>query len=227
MTTRPPHTAQTSTLYALLAALILLAGFALRMLDLGDDSLWSDEAFTVFFAQAPAREFFDLLLADGVHVPAYFALMRILPLGNDFLLRMPSVLMGTGGIALFMWVTRRLYGSPRLALWAGALLAFNPYHIWFSRMARPYALFFLVALLTSYVFLILLRGERSTGRWIAFGALTATAYMTHFFAAALPLAQYAVFAFALRGNRGMLRRWLLVQLVAFMPLAWWIYRLGT
>lgn len=227
MTAHPPYTSQSSAAYPLIAALILLAGFALRVLDMGDDSLWSDEAFTVFFAQAPASEFFDLLLADGVHVPAYFALMRLLPLDNDFLLRMPSVLIGVAGIALFMWVVRRLYGSPRLTLWAGALLALNPYHIWFSRMARPYALFFLVALLTSYVFLVLLRGDRSTGRWIAFGALTAIAYMTHFFAAALPLAQYAVFAFALRGNRGLLRRWLLVQIVAFVPLAWWIYRLGT
>lgn len=215
------------TAYPLLAALILLAGFALRVIDIRDDSLWSDETFTVFFAQAPAGDFLDLLLADGVHVPLYFTLMRAMPLDNDLLLRVPSMLLGVGGIALLMWVARRLYDDPRLALWAGALLAFNPYHIWFSRMARPYTLFFVVALLASYYFLALLRGERSTANWLAFAGLTAAAYMTHFFAAALPLAQYAVFAFALRGNRGMLRRWLLVQIVAFIPLAWWIYRLGT
>jgi len=222
-----PRSRHLSPTCPLLAALILLAGFALRVLDLGDDSLWSDEAFTVFFASAPAGEFVELLLADGVHVPLYFALMRALPLHNDFLLRMPSVLVGVGGIAALMWVTRRLYRDPRLALWAGVLLAFNPFHVWFSRMARPYALFFMLALLVSGYFVLLLRGERSSVNWLVFSALTTAAYMTHFFAVALPLAQYAVFAFVLRGNQKMLRRWLLVQVIAFLPLAWWIYRLGT
>ncbi len=208
-------------------AAILLIGFALRVISLGDDSLWSDEAFTAFFASAPADDFVSLLLTDGVHVPLYFLLMRALPTENDFMLRWPSVLLGVGGIALLIRVTLRLYGGRPLALWAGLLLACNPYHIWLSRMARPYALFFVTALLASYYFLVLLRGERSATHWAGLGLSSAASYMTHFFAAALPLAQYAVLGFALQGKRRMLRQWLLVQIVALAPLAWWIYRLVT
>lgn len=215
------------TRFLVLVTLILLLGFALRVISLGDDSLWSDEAFTAFFAGAPAAEFVSLLLTDGVHVPLYFSLMRALPTDNDLLLRWPSVLLGVGGIALLIRVTLRLYGARPLALWAGLLLACNPYHIWLSRMARPYALFFVTALLASYYFLILLRGERSAAHWVGFGLSSAASYMTHFFAAALPLAQYAVLGFALQGNRRMLRQWLLVQIVALAPLIWWIYRLVT
>ncbi|MCZ7538410.1 MAG: glycosyltransferase family 39 protein [Anaerolineae bacterium] len=210
-----------------LSTAILLIAFALRMISLGDDSLWSDEAFTVFFADAPAGEFVPLLLTDGVHVPLYFALMRALSTGSDLMLRWPSVLLGVGGIALMIRVTLRLYSNRSLALWAGLLLACNPYHVWFSRQARPYALFFVVALLASYYFLTLLSGKRSTARWVGFGLSSAAAYLTHFFAAALPMAQYAVLGFALQGNRRMFRQWLLVQLVALAPLAWWIYRLVT
>ncbi|MBN1200455.1 MAG: glycosyltransferase family 39 protein [Anaerolineae bacterium] len=212
-------------MYPLIAALIVLTGFALRVISLGDDSLWSDETFTVFFAEAPAGDFVDLLLTDGVHVPLYFSLMRGWPSDNDFMLRMPSVWIGVISIALLITVTRRLYDDHRLALWAGALLAANPFHIWYSRMARPYALFFLAALLTSYFFLMLLRGSRTTANWIGFGVSSTAAYMTHYFAAALPLAQYAVFAFALGSHHRLLRRWLLVQVIALLPLAWWVYRL--
>ncbi|MEB2287837.1 MAG: glycosyltransferase family 39 protein [Anaerolineae bacterium] len=263
------------TRFLVQVTLLLLLGFALRVISLGDDSLWSDEAFTVFFADAPAAEFVPLLLTDGVHVPLYFLLMRALPTGNDFMLRWPSVLLGVSGITLLIWVTLRLYGSRPLALWAGLLLACNPYHIWLSRVARPYALFFITALLASYYFLVLLRGERSAAHWAGLGLSSAACYMTHFFAAALPLAQYIVLGFTLQrpfeklfpptpnpsptrreglsgraflpsplvgegpgmggkgwrttsqGNRRLLRQWLLVQVVALAPLAWWVYRLVT
>lgn len=212
---------------ALVAALIVLAGAAARILSLHDDSLWSDEAFTVFFVDAPAGDFVDRLLVDGVHVPLYFALMRLLPTGSDFLLRLPCVLLGVGGIALLIGITLRLYRDCRLALWAGALLAFNPYHVWFSRMARPYALLFAVAVINSYFFLALLRGQRSRTNWLGFWLSMTAAYLTHFFAAALGLAQFVTLAFTLRDSPATLRRWLALQVLAFVPLAWWVFRLGT
>jgi mannosyltransferase len=46
--------------------------------------------------------------------------------------------------------------------------------------------------------------------------------MTHYFAAALPLAQYVVFAFFLRRRRRVFRLWLISQAIATIPLLIWI-----
>jgi mannosyltransferase len=207
------------------AALILLAGLGLRVWQLGKASLWYDEVLTETRAQASAGQFFTRVLESGNQTPLYFATLHLFPTGREFLLRLPSALAGAAGIALLMFVALRVYGNATLALVAGALLAFNPYHIWLSRTARPYALLFVFSLLASYFFLALLRGERSRANWTGFTLSSMAAYTTHYFAAALPLAQYILFAFILRGNRGFFRRWLRAQIVAGIPLAIWIVAL--
>jgi uncharacterized membrane protein len=182
------------------AALIVLAGLGLRVWQLGEASLWYDEAETQTWEQAAWDKFFSLVLESGNQTPLYFASLHLLPTETEFWLRLPSAVAGVAGIILLMFVTSKLYGDDHLALIMGALLAFNPYHIWFSRNTRPYALLLVVTLLASYFFLLLLRGERSRANWFAFTACSMAAYMTHYFAAALPLAQYILFAFILRGN---------------------------
>ncbi len=211
-----------SSRYYLYMALVLLGGAFLRLWHLGSASLWTDENFTVFFAHAPADNFFDFLLIDGVHVPFYFMVMRLFPAESDLLLRLPSAFFGILSIAVMMGAVERLYGSTRLALWAGALLAFNPYHIWYSRSARPYALFFLVALASSYYFLSLLHGRRSLTLWVMFTLTSMAGYMTHYFAIALPLAQYITLPFVLRGQADFFRKWFISNLIAGVPLLIWI-----
>lgn len=208
-----------------LALLILLAGFGLRVWQVGEASLWYDEILTEARAQARLDRCLTMVLESGNQTPLYFVSLHLFPTGNELLLRFPSVLAGVTGIALMMHVTRRLYGRHDLALIAGALLAFNPYHIWLSRTARPYALLFVLALLASYAFLLLLRGQRSRTVWTVFTLGSMAAYMTHYFAAGLPLAQYALFAFILRGNRGFFRRWMRAQVIAGVPLLIWVYAL--
>lgn len=208
--------------FYLYAILILFGGALLRLWQLGHASLWTDENFTSFFAHAPAKDFFDFLLIDGVHVPFYFMVMRLVPAEPDLVLRLPSAFFGILSIAVLMGVVNRLYGSTRLALWAGALLAFNPYHIWYSRSARPYALFFLLALAANYYFLRLLQGRRSWQLWLLFTLTTMGAYMTHYFAIALPLAQYITLAFVLRGQADFFRKWFVCHLIAGVPLLIWI-----
>ncbi len=51
---------------------ILISGFAIRVIDLDDASLWVDEAYTQLWMKAPADRFLPLILEDGVHVPAAF-----------------------------------------------------------------------------------------------------------------------------------------------------------
>ncbi len=207
------------------AALIVLIGAALRLWQLGSASLWYDEVLTEMRAQAPMSRFFTLILDSGNQTPLYFATLHLVPTGSEFWLRLPSAACGVAGIVLLMFVTLRLYGNYQLALLSGALLSCNPYHVWLSRTARPYALLFVLALLASYFFLLLLRGDRSRGNWAGFTLSSMAAYLTHYFAAALPLAQYVLFAFILRGNRGFFRRWLRAQIIAGIPLIVWVFAL--
>ncbi|MBN1201179.1 MAG: phospholipid carrier-dependent glycosyltransferase [Anaerolineae bacterium] len=206
--------------------LILLVGFGLRLWELGTASFWYDEVLTETRAQASLDRMVTLLLEAANQTPLYFASLHLFPTGNELLLRFPSALTGVLGIALLVFAAVRLYGDCDLALLAGTLLACNPYHIWASRAARPYALLFVFALLSSYFFLLLLRGERSRATWIGFVLSSMAAYLTHYYAAGLPLAQYALFAFILRGNRGFFRRWLVAQFVAAIPVMIWVYKLA-
>jgi mannosyltransferase len=205
---------------------ILLTGFAIRVIDLGGASFWADEAYTDLWMNAPIDRFFTLILEDGVHVPLHFMLLRVFPHDGETLLRFPSVLQGLIGIALLIGVVQRLYRNHHLALITGALLAYNPFHIWFSRGARPYALLFVLSLLTSYYFLRLMQGQRSRANWIMFTLSSMAAYMTHYFAAALPLAEYIVFAFFLRRKRRVFRVWMAVQMIAAIPVLIWMVALS-
>jgi uncharacterized membrane protein len=213
--------------YLPVSLLIMLAGFTLRVWSISTTSLWIDEIWTVWYVKAPVGRFFDLLLADGAQVPLYYIIQYLFPSNNDLMLRLPSLLFGLAGIALIIGLVYDLYRDSTLALAAGTLLATNPYHIWFSWMARPYALVFVEALLVSYFFLKLLRGQRTTSIWLGLLLVSMAAYLTHFFALALPLAEYILMGFAPRKDRRFFWRWFLLQIAALLPLFYWMFKRVT
>jgi hypothetical protein len=203
--------------------LIMVVGFVLRVWNLGRASLWTDEAFTAFRADAPFKQSLASLMATGNQTPVYFWVMRLVPHSTDTLLRLPSALLGLVGIGLMMLLVVRLYRDREMALWAGALLAVNPFHVWLSRTARPYSMLFVLALLITYFFLMLLRGNRSRAMWVGFTVSSMIAYTTHFTSVALPAAQYILFAFMLREKHKIFRRWIVAQAVAAGPALFWTY----
>ncbi len=171
--------------------LILLIGLVLRAWNLGGASLWTDEALTALRAQARITQSLDSLFSAGNQAPLYFLSLQFLPSYSEAMLRMPSVLMGLIGIAFIMFVAVRLYGNYDVALWAGALLAVNPYHVLLSRTARPYALMFVLALAASYLFLLLMRQPRSRVLWGSFILTNVIGYLTHYTFLALAAASAA------------------------------------
>ena len=207
------------------AALILLVGLGLRVWKLGSASLWIDEIWTEYWMRASLVKSWKLILEIGNQTPLYFTILHFFPNNTQFLLRLPSAIFGTAGIGLLMVVAVQLYHRYDLALLSGALLAVNPFHVWLSRMARPYPLVFLLALLASFYFLVLLSGRRTRAIWAGFVLSSMAAYLTHYYTIGLPLAQYALFAFILKGNRGFFRQWLKAQVVASAPALAWVFLL--
>ncbi|WP_119067474.1 glycosyltransferase family 39 protein [Aggregatilinea lenta] len=204
------------------ALAILLVAFVLRMWNLGGASLWTDEGLSALRAQASLSESFDSILSSGNQTPFYFMLLRLMPNTSEVLLRLPSVLFGLLGVAVLMAVGLRLYKDYHLALWAGALLAVNPYHILLSRTARPYAFIFAMSLLIGTVFLELLRGHRSRGLWITLTVASGVAYLTHYTLLALPAAEFLVMLMLWHGDWAMFKRWVVAQVLACVPVVTWL-----
>ncbi len=211
-----------SRLFWPVVALLVIAGAALRFVDLGGPSLWIDEMFTAMRAQASLQRMFVLVRESGNQTPFYYLALQAYPTGSEWALRSFSALLGLLGIVLLAYTVRQLYGRADVALWAAALLAVNPYHVWLSRNGRFYSLVFVLALLASYSFLWLINHQQSRVHWVLLVLSSAAAYITHYLTVALPVAQYVVLGFVLRRRRRFFRHWLLAQIVAGIPLLLWV-----
>lgn len=203
------------------ASLIMAIGLVLRLWNLGGASLWTDEVLTAIRAQAPFRESFRSIMGAGNQTPIYFLTLRLFPTTTEALLRLPSALLGCLGIFLLMALVLRLYRNAELALWAGVLLAVNPFHVWLSRTARPYSLIFVLSLVIAFTFLQMLNGNRSRWMWGALVGASTISYITHFTTVGLFGAQAMLFFFGWRQHRPWFRSWFAAQAVAAVPMLAW------
>lgn len=124
----------------------ILLAFALRLHRLGAESLWYDEAVSVFLAQQPIPELIAHTARD-IHPPGYYLLLHAwgwlaqpsLTNGLEFLYAWPSLFWGMLLLPLVFALGRRFF-TVRVA-WIGLwLTAVNPYHIWYGQEVRMYTL---------------------------------------------------------------------------------------
>jgi mannosyltransferase len=171
-----------STEVWILLALVALAA-VIRIVTLNNQSLWADEALTSYEAGLP----FGAMLHTVAHVettpPLYFVIVwawtRIFGPGA-VALRSVSALAGIAVVPIAYACSRELV-FRRAGIIAAALVAVNPFMIWYSQEARAYML---LTALTGASFLFFARALRDPSRrnlaWWA--GLSAAAVMTHFFA---------------------------------------------
>jgi mannosyltransferase len=123
--------------------LLLLGGaLALRLVIAPLPSYWVDEAFTIHLLGQDFGGMLDRLAETESTPPLYYALAwlwsQVSGVG-ELGLRSLSALAGTATVGL-AWMLGRWMAGPRTALAAGALVAVNPFLLWFSTEARAYAL---------------------------------------------------------------------------------------
>ncbi len=167
-----------------LVLLITLAGAALRFATLDVQSFDHDEAVTA--GHVLHRSLSETLntVPDSERTPPLYYVVawgwtRIFGIG-EVGLRTLSTLFGTAMIPVAALVARR-FGLGRVAVIAAALVAFNPFLVYYSQEGRAYALLGLLALLSAGAFIRSWREPtpRNLGVW----ALTAIlAISTHYFA---------------------------------------------
>ncbi len=172
-------------LYILLG--ITVAGALIRFLTLDHQSYDHDEAVT-------AGRVLHAGLGDTMHVvargerspPLYYLLAWLWskPFGTGEVgLRSLSALVGTAVIPVAYFAAKR-FSVPRAGLIAAALVAFNPYLIWYSQEARSYELFVLFSAVGLVFFADAVRD--GSGRVLALWAgASALAVCSHYFAAFL------------------------------------------
>jgi 4-amino-4-deoxy-L-arabinose transferase-like glycosyltransferase len=177
----------------MLVLVILLLGFALRLINLHGRPLWYDEAFAVLYASlSPERMVYGTVTpvqgagAADVHPLLYYFLLHgWIGLAGRFPLavRFLSVALGMVTVVLL----GRLAGwcfDRRTGLVVGILAAVNPFHVVYSQEARMYALLGLAAVSATYG---LLRGleegsgirDQGIGNWLLYAVAAAAALYAH------------------------------------------------
>ena len=152
-------------------ALLTLAGVGLRLFRLADQSFWIDEVSAVMTAQGPVKGIYERSALASNSLPTYFLLLKPFVgtsrVNLEFQARLLSAIAGALAVPVFVGVVffwRRQRGN---ALLAGAFLAINPLHLWYSQEVRGYAVMLLFGLLTLLCF-ELARQKRQTIWWILY-----------------------------------------------------------
>lgn len=173
--THGPIDAFTGRQLGVLLLITLVAGF-LRLYDLGSWSLWVDEAHTYRDATLPLRGENGFFSQYRSWYPSSFLMLRAL-LDSGLLagisegwLRLPFAFCGIVTVPALALVGN-LFVGRRAALFAAALLALNPWHIFWSQNARGYVMVFFFATLAAGAFW--LGSVRRHWGWLLTGVLTA------------------------------------------------------
>jgi len=223
---------------------LLGAGTAVRFRCLASKPFWFDECFSVEVARIDWRNFLHLMWWREANMSLYYVLLRVwLHFGRSpFFIRSLSVVISAATLPAIYWVAKQLY-DHRVALIATALLAFNAYSVRYAQEARSYALFLLLATLSSG-FLIAwlskmspdLRSQSATSNsqtspMRAYVVTSVLAVYAHLYAALLVAAHWIVVSRISRrgdddGRSHMRRAWKIIGL-AILPLLIFVAKTGA
>jgi uncharacterized membrane protein len=138
-----------------LIAVIIFLGFLLRLYRLTDQSIWLDEAWSIYHSQQPLSQIIGL--KDNTP-PLYYLLLHFwmqIKSNSEFSARLLSTFLGT--ISIYVtYLLGSLIFNKKTGILAALLLAISPIHIYYSQETRAYSLFFLLTLLSMSINLLLM-----------------------------------------------------------------------
>jgi hypothetical protein len=207
-----------------LAAICALAA-GLRLYRLGYQSLSFDEACTWLRAERPWHEYVAAAGGAETAAPLYLVLMRLwVHLGqSEFMLRLPSALLGVLGVPLVYRLGSVLV-SKRVGLVAAFLIAVSPFHLAYSREARPYPLVVVLTLISAVVFVEIWKAN-GMRRWPLYSVASALAAYAQYLAVLAVISHGVAALFnsgGASGGRRFLRRWLVAAAAAAVMLSPWL-----
>jgi len=209
------------------ALALLLMAFALALSQLTRDSLWTDEAWSVWVAGSPWSEMLWLVAAD-VHPPLYFMLLNrwmLLAGESVYATRLLSTFFALIGLALTYPLGKRLMDSGAAIaamIWLGSSSLF----VYYAREVRMYTLIFALATLCMWAYLRWLdqRSRRHTCIYLL--SITALIY-THYAGFFLLISQFIHLCWVLwvkveHRHKALFWHWIAIGFMALILYIPWI-----
>jgi len=195
--------------------LILVTGFLLRIYKLSSQSIWLDEAGSIYHSQ---QSFIHAVSFKDSTPALYYVLLHfwiMLTGTSEFSVRLLSVFFGTASVFIIYLLGAHIF-NRKVGIYSALLVAFSPLHIYFSQEARTYSLFFALTLLSMYFYAKL---NKAASKWIITGYLISTAFLiyAHLYALLIVLVQnlhqFIVNRFKLSRK---VKAWVLIQFILFI-----------
>lgn len=208
--------------------LLMLLGLLVRLLHIGAESLYLDEAFSVYYGQQRLGLLLEAVARD-TNPPLHFVLLKywMEQVGKtEEVVRLLSALFSVLSIPLLMQFARRFF-NLQAAVIGGLLFALSDVHLYYSQEARTYTLVSFLCL-ASFWFLYRLMEEGEWKHAWGLGAMNLLLIYAHYTAVYIFLLQLILVAFLIRDERGTILRYLAGQAAAallFLP--WALYFLAS
>jgi len=178
--------------HAILLLFLLLLGTFLRFYHLDFNSLWLDEAYTLFAANHSLSGIWDIVSTSDFTPPLFYWIEHfVLAFGqSEFVLRFIPALLGVLTIPVFYYLGKE-FADEDVGIVMAALLTISPFHVYLSQEVRAYSTMLLLFSLALFFFFLSLRINRVYS-WILFGFFSALTLWTHYYTL-IPLALLFVY----------------------------------
>jgi mannosyltransferase len=191
--------------YVIILVSLIIIGSVLRFYHLGYNSLWQNEAFTLFTSSHSLAGIWEIVTNSlpgvanftptGEFSPPLFYCMEHFMLGfgrNEFVLRFMPALLGTLTIPVFYYIGRE-FADEDIGIVMAALVTISPFHVYYSQEARAYSAMLFFFSLAFFFFLVSLRTNEAYS-WAFFGIFSGLTLWTHY-CAFIPLGLLFMYAF--------------------------------
>ncbi len=205
------------------AGAVVVAGLLLRLYRLDNQSVWSDEAFSLSATRLPLPQMQEKIVEfSWNHPPLHYLLLHVWLRWFGFgpwQARLLSVLFGTLAVAM-MYLLARYVFDRRTAVVAASLLAVSQLGVMYAQEARPYAQLLFFVLCSILLFVVAL-WERRTAAWWGFVVAATAMIYTHYYGG-LVLAALLLYTWLCGRWRGLRIRWIVPGVVvAALPGMLW------
>lgn len=216
----------------ILLGLLLLVAFALRVYRIDYQSIWGDEAYSIWRSGLPLSEIPWQVAKTGNLAPFYYFLLHFwqgVAGSSELAIRFFSLFLGVLAVPASFKLLERLH-SRMAGLMAALLATLSPFWVYYSQEAKMYAQTAFFVLLAGYLFLRIFdqdNKKRSVWAYAGYGLVSAAAVYTHYFAIFAILA-HGAYLLAFRRLWPHIRPWLATQaLAAALVLPWAAYALSA
>ena len=206
------HTKNNSLHYTAIF-IILIIGAIFRFNNLGAESIWIDEGYSIAFSKL---NFVEVLTVEDDFPPLYYIILHfwIKLFGtSEVSVRFPSLIFGIFSIWTIYHVGRVIYNRQK-GLIAALLLSISSFHIHYSQEARPYSLTVFLALLSMY-YLVKCNQDGKIAASIGYVITTTLLVYSHVIGLYLVAAQnlyiVTLYLFYRKALKISLKNWILMQ----------------